>query len=70
MVSYIWIRGIKYYYYGTYRTWEEAYRLAKYYHKKNKKCKYFIIKKENGLIMPYFSYKLYLTKVIVMGVFR
>ena len=61
MSRYIWLKGRKYYLYDTYSTWDKAYSMARYYNKKNKKNKYFIMKTET-----YFTgqivYKLYMTK--------
>lgn len=61
MYKQIYISKHKYYYYGTYATREEAYKTAKYKHKKNK-CKYFILKQEKGYPIPTIRYHLYLNK--------
>lgn len=69
MNRYIWIKGKKYYYYGSYDSWKDAYNTARYYHRRNKKCKYFIQITEAGYLFPYKRFKLYLTGIIKMGGF-
>ena len=61
---YIWIRGQRYYYYDGYDTYQKAKEIAKWYRKKNKKCKYFILKIERGFWFPQDKYVLYLNKVV------
>lgn len=63
MLKYIWIKNKKYYLWETYSTWNEAYKIAQYYKKKNK-SKYFIIKYEHGFIIPHIRYRLYMDKVM------
>ena len=69
MSKYIWIGNRRYYWYGTYDNWQEAYNTARYYRRKNKKCRYFIQVSEEGYLFPSKSYKLYLTHIIKLGVF-
>ena len=64
MNNYIFIKNKRYFFYGRYGSWNEAYKQAKAYQKKDKKCKYFIIKVEEGYLFPYEMYKLYLNRVI------
>ncbi len=59
----ITINKQKYYIYDTYETREEAYKTAKYYKKKIRGNKYFIIKVEIGWLFPEEKYKLYMTKL-------
>lgn len=66
-MAHLWIRGKKYYYYDTFKSWADAYNIARYYHKKNPKCRYFIVKVEKGYLFPSEYYKLYLTKVARLG---
>jgi len=65
-VKIFYIKRVKYYYYDTYGSWDEAYRIAKYY-KKKMKNKFYIKKTEVGWFAPYFLYELYLTKVMRLG---
>jgi len=68
MSNYIYIKKRRYYYYGKYSTWDDAYRMTKIYKKKNKKNKYFILKTEVGYLFPYVIYKLYFTHIINLGI--
>lgn len=52
-----------YYIYDTYHDWDDAYKMAKYYKKKIKGNKYFILKVEVGWLFPEERYKLYFTKL-------
>ena len=61
--KYIWIRGKRYYLFGTYDTWKEAYNTARAYTRSNKKNQYFILKVEQGYMFPECKYKLYMTRV-------
>ena len=60
--KYLWKRNKRYYLFGTYDTWKEAYNDARYYTRKNKKNKYFIQKVELGFWFPEIKYRLYMTK--------
>jgi len=66
--NYIWIGNKRYYFYDTYNSWLEAYKMGKYQNKKNKKCKYWILIAEQGYLFPYKKYRLYLTKVARLGI--
>lgn len=59
----LWIGNRKYYYYDKYYSWDEAYKLAKHYQKKDRKCKWFITKDETFGFREKI-YKLYLTRII------
>ena len=61
--KYIWIRGKRYYLWGSFDTWQEAYNEYKRYKKKNKKNRYYIQKVEQGFFFPECKYKLYMTHV-------
>ena len=63
MSKYIWIRGKRYYLYGYYNTWKEAYNEARRHMRKNKRNRYFIQKVEKGFLFPYEIYKLYMSHV-------
>ena len=58
------IKNKYYYYYDDYETWNQARKVAKSFAKKNKKCKYFILKYEGGFIIPKVRYRLYMTNVM------
>lgn len=65
----IFIDGQEYYLYKTYSEWIDAIRDAKYYKKKVKKNKYFILKAKNNWmgVMPDTVYRLYMTRVATLG---
>lgn len=60
----IYIQNKPYYYFDTYSTYEQALTVAKRYHKKNKKNKYFILTTESNIILPSKNYHLYMTKIM------
>lgn len=60
----IWCKGQKYYLFDKYDQWKKAYNIAKYYQKKNKKCRHIIMKvKTMGLFSSPYKFYLYLNKV-------
>lgn len=61
-MNFIWIKNKKYYFYDRCSTYIDAIQIAKKLSRKNKRNKYFIIKKEIGYIAPYYVYDLYTTK--------
>jgi len=64
--KYVWQRGRRYYLWGTYSSWREAYEEARLYCKKNRKNKYFIQKVEVGFWIPEEKYRLYMSHVFKM----
>ena len=60
MFKFIWIKGERYYYNGTYKEFLLALKVAKKEKKKTKKCKYFITKNLNGM------YDLWMNKKIML----
>lgn len=62
MVSVIYIKGTKYFYYDTYTKPQEAYNTGKYYKKKNR-SKYYVMKILDGKVFPRTRWRLYMTKV-------
>lgn len=65
-LGHLWHNGKRYYYYETYDTWQEAYRVAQYYKKKNR-SRYYIMKIERGMFLEHY-YRLYMNRVFTMGV--
>lgn len=59
MGKYKWIKNKRYYYYGTYKNWKEAYNTARWWNRKNG-SKYWIQKRETFWTTQ-FVYDLYLT---------
>ena len=57
------IRRRKYFLYETFKTKKEAIRIAKYYNKKNKQNKTYILHTEKGYLFPTEVYALYMTKI-------
>lgn len=60
----IWVQRQKYYLYEIFTDRNEAVRTAKWYKKRNKKNKWFILPTENGFWFPRKRYALYMTKII------
>lgn len=59
----IYIQNQRYNYYESYKTYEEALKIAKY-KKKKTKTKYFIQKVEEGFWFPSKKYRLYFNKIM------
>jgi hypothetical protein len=67
MDKYKWMRGKRYYYYGSYDSWKDAYKIAKVNTKKIKKNKYFIETVDSGFLFPQIKYRLYMSRVFIIG---
>jgi hypothetical protein len=63
MSKYLWIRGKRYYFWGNYNTWKDAYNEARYHCRKNRKNRYFIQTADAGFLYPRKVHKLYMSKV-------
>lgn len=62
MKTTIFIQNKPYYYFDSYKSYEQALKIAKKY-KEDIKNKYFILKTENSIIFPTTIFQLYMTKI-------
>lgn len=63
MFKYIYIKNKRYYLYDTYKTWNNALKVAKHF-KKKRNARYFILKYEIDRSLDNIRYALYMTKVV------
>lgn len=64
--NYIFIKGRRYNYYDTFRTFAEAHKIAQW-QKRKIKSQYFILTVEKGFPGPRKVFKLYLTQYVRFG---
>lgn len=65
MTDTIYIANRKYFFYAKFKTWKEAYNLARYY-KRKVKTRYFILARDAGYMFPRKMYYLYFNKLVRM----